>query len=240
MLQAPNRGVIGIPHIAAAPAGLAGRLPRERALAHQAHGVANHLLACVHAGIGRVRDGAHRAHLSTRAVHEDHGHAAHERPVALVPLARAAAARRQRLSRGVAVVEGHAVRRVHPIVDPCAEPPQNVIAIDAPQLAIAVAQRESHARVVAPCASKLVMATAAHHVNALKTSARLEFERHAQSVAHRHAIHAIAQRSIQLHNACLLAFGRRAGLSVAKRARLASPTFGIVAEIATIRPHCVV
>ena len=196
MFQAPNRSVIGVPHIAAAPAGTTGRLARGRALAHQTRGVTNHFLARIHTCIGRVRDGAHCAHLGTRAIHEDHGQAAHERPVALVPLARAAAARRQRLARGVAVVEGHAVRRVRPIVDPCAESSQNVIAIDAPQLAIAVAQRERHARVIAPRTSELVVAAAAHHVSALKTSARLELKRHAQSVAHRHAIHAIAQRSI--------------------------------------------
>ena len=204
MFQAPDGGVVGIPHVSAAGASLL--------LAHVAGVSAVEHLACVgdhvHAGlaavVGGVGDRAYLPYVVVGSLHEHHGQAAHERTVALAALTREPATRIERLPGGIAVIENVPVGGVCALVYPFAELGEDVVAIDVAQLAVAVAERERHGRVVAPRARGLVVRAMPHHVGAGEAAARHELVGHAERIAHSHAVCTVPHRPRQAHGAHLV------------------------------------
>ena len=59
----------------------------------------------------------------------------------------------------------------------------NVGDVDTPKLTIAIAYREGHRRVVAPCARRLVVRAVTDHADTLERIARHELVGHAQGIA---------------------------------------------------------
>ena len=186
--------MVSIPHVAAAGTSsvltLAAGVPAVKHLA----GIGDHVHAGLAAVVGSVGDRADLPYVAVGAFHEHHRQAAHERAVALAVFACEPATRIERLPGGVAVVEDIPVGGVCAFVYPFAELDEDIVAIDIAQLAVAVAQRERHGRVVAPCARRLVVRAAAHHVRAGKAVARPELVGHAERIAHGHAVHAVPHR----------------------------------------------
>ena len=123
-----------------------------------------------------------RAHLVVGRVRKGQRHSAHEGAVAVVALAGKAMADAQGRRRYVADVE-QAVTGVSVVVVLREELLANVAHVNAPQLAVAVADGKRHRGVVAPRARRLVVRAVARHARARKGAAPHELVRDAERVA---------------------------------------------------------
>lgn len=145
------------------------------------------------AHIVRVGDRGDGPDLVVRGVRERQRGDAHEAAVAVVALARKAAARVYRGGHGDPAIEDDAIRRVLPAAQPPLEAMADVARVDAAQLANRVAGRQRHAGVVAPGARRLVVRAVADHSLACEGPAGLELVRHAQGIADRQAVDCVPQ-----------------------------------------------